>query len=120
MRREQEDAGFLWDMLDAARAVREFVAGCSFDDYAADRKLRGAVERHIEIIGEAAGKVSQAFREAHPEIPWKRIIAQRHVLAHEYGEIEDPLLWRVATRHIPNLIMTLEPLVPPTLGEADG
>jgi uncharacterized protein with HEPN domain len=120
MGREQEDAGFLWDMLDAAQAVREFVAGCSFDDYAADRKLRGAVERHIEIIGEAAGKVSRAFREAHPEIPWKQIIAQRHVLAHEYGEIEDPLLWRVATRHIPDLIVTLGPLVPPTLGETDG
>jgi len=120
MGHEQEDAGFLWDMLDAARAVREFVAGCSFDDYAADRKLRGAVERHIEIIGEAAGKVSRAFREAHPEIPWKRIIAQRHVLAHEYGEIEDPLLWRVATRHIPDLITALEPLVPPTPKDADG
>ena len=120
MPHEPQDIGFLWDMLDAARAVREFVAGCSFDDYAADRKLRGAVERHIEIIGEAAGKVSRAFREAHPEIPWKQIIAQRHVLAHKYGEIEDPLLWRVATRHIPDLITAPELLVPPTPKDADG
>jgi len=113
MQPESKDAGFLWDMLDAARAVKEFVAGGSFEDYTADRKLRGAVERHIEIIGEAAGRVSRAFREAHPEIPWKRIIAQRHVLVHEYGEIEDQLLWRVATERIPDLIRMLEPLVPP-------
>ena len=62
MQPESKDARFLWDMLDAARAVKEFVAGGSFEDYTADRKLRGAVERHIEIIGEAAGRVSRAFR----------------------------------------------------------
>ncbi len=85
MRPEQMDASYLWDMLDAARAVTEFVASKSYDDYARDRMLRGAVERHIEIIGEAAGKVSESFREAHPDIPWRQIIAQRHVLAHHYG-----------------------------------
>jgi uncharacterized protein with HEPN domain len=109
---EKSDAAFLWDILDAARAVRDFVHGKSLEDYGQDRMLRGAVERHIEIIGEAAGKVSRAFRQAHPEIPWERIIAQRHVLVHEYGEIQDDLLWSVATVHIPALIASLEPLVP--------
>jgi uncharacterized protein with HEPN domain len=49
----------------------------------------------------------------HPEIPWGRIIAQRNVLAHEYGEIEDEIVWAVATVSIPDLIFLLEPLVPP-------
>lgn len=113
MQPEKSDAASLWDMLDAARAVREFIAGKSFEDYLRDRMLRGAVERHIEIIGEAASKVSRRFCEAHPEIPWHRIIAQRHVLVHEYGEIQDDLLWAVATIHIPILIAALDPLVPP-------
>ena len=107
------ESASLWDMLDAARAVREFVTGRTLEEYLRDRMLRGAVERHVEIIGEAAGRVSPAFREAHPEIPWRRIVAQRHVLAHKYGEIEHELIWRVATEHIPELIAGLEPLLPP-------
>ncbi|MBI5868031.1 MAG: DUF86 domain-containing protein [candidate division Zixibacteria bacterium] len=114
MRREQADFAYLWDMLDAARAVSEFVGGRSFHDYLTNRMLRGAVERQVEIIGEAAGKVSVTFRDAHPEIPWRRIIAQRHVLAHEYGDVRHELLWRVATDRIPELIRDLSRLIPST------
>ena len=112
---EKDDISYIWDMLDAAKAVREFITGRSYQDYLIDRMLRGAVERHLEIIGEAAGKVSKAFCDAHPEIPWQKIIGQRHVLIHDYGDIEDELIWSVATIHIPDLIDKLEPLME-TLG----
>lgn len=112
---EKDDTSYIWDMLDAAKAVREFITGRSYQDYLIDRMLRGAVERYLEIIGEAAGKVSKAFRDAHPEIPWQKIIGQRHVLIHDYGDIEDELIWSVATIHIPDLIDKLEPLME-TLG----
>jgi len=120
MRSERADAAYLWDMLDAAKAVLEFVQGRMFHDYMNNRMLRGAVERHIEIIGEAARKVSSEFQEAHPEIPWRKIITQRHVLAHEYGEIKHELLWRVVTIHIPDLVKKLEALIPPLPPEADS
>jgi len=110
---EKDDASYLWDMLDAAKAIREFIAGRSYQDYLSDRMLRGAVERHLEIIGEAAGKVSKVFRDAHSEIPWQKIIGQRHVLIHEYGDIEHELIWMAITIHIPDLIEKLEPLIPP-------
>jgi uncharacterized protein with HEPN domain len=113
MRPENADNAYLWDMLDAARAVQQFVAGKSFHDYVNDRMMRGAVERHVEIIGEAANRISPAFREAHPEIPWQKIISQRHVLAHEYGEIKHELMWKVATVHVTDLIRDLEALIPP-------
>ncbi|MFZ0961726.1 MAG: HepT-like ribonuclease domain-containing protein [Terriglobia bacterium] len=113
MQPEAKDAAYLWDMLDAARAIQNFVLSRSFEDYKSDRMLRGAVERHIEIIGEAANKLSRGFRAAHSEIPWQRIIAQRNVLAHEYGEVDDSLVWRVATSRISELIGQIEPLVPP-------
>jgi uncharacterized protein with HEPN domain len=67
--------------------------------------------RLIEIIGEAARQVSSQCQNDHPLIPWQKIVAQRHVIAHEYGEIEPELIWRVATVHIPALIRHLEPLV---------
>jgi len=109
---EKTDLAFLWDMLDAANAIGQFVKDRTFHDYLGNRMLRGAVERHLEIIGEAANRVSDSFQVAHPEIPWRRIIAQRHVLAHEYGDLKQELLWKVAVHYIPELIQQLEILVP--------
>lgn len=119
MRPDERDAAYLWDMLDAARTVRDFVAGMTINRYMLDRKLQLAVERAVEIIGEAARRVSDAFKAAHPEIPWKGIIGQRHVLAHEYGEIKQERMWAVASSNIPDLIATLEPLLPPTPSSPD-
>ncbi|HUT29548.1 MAG TPA: HepT-like ribonuclease domain-containing protein [Sedimentisphaerales bacterium] len=112
MRPESSDISYLWDMLDASMAIRQFLVGKTFDDYDTDRLLRGAVERHIEIIGEAARNVSADFQARHPEIPWMKIIAQRNVLAHEYGEVKHERIWSVAEIHIPQLINLLDPLIP--------
>jgi len=92
------------------------VKNLTLEQYQADENLRLATERRIEIIGEAAGRISQTVQQGHPEIPWRRIIAQRHVLAHEYGEIDDELIWRLAATHIPQLITMLEGLIPPPPG----
>jgi uncharacterized protein with HEPN domain len=112
MRPDTSDGSYLWDMLDSARAIREFVQNRTYDDYTHDRMLRGAVERNIEIIGEAAKSISKIYRDRHPEIPWSKIIAQCHVIAHEYGEIKHERIWVVATVHISDLILKLEQLVP--------
>jgi len=106
------DAAWLLDMLTAARAVNSFVSGRTFDQYCADLLFRSGVERQVEIIGEAARGISDVFKAAHPEIPWRPIMAQRHRLAHEYGEINDTLMWQVATVHVPRLVEQIEPLVP--------
>jgi uncharacterized protein with HEPN domain len=108
-----EDAAWLLDMLTAARAVQSFVAGRTQAQYDADLFFRSAVERQVEIIGEAACGMSESFKQAHPEIPWRPIMAQRHRLVHEYGEIDDVLIWTVATVHVPKLIALIDPLTPP-------
>lgn len=108
MQPEGKDRAYLWDMLDAACAITDFVREKKIEDYIADRMLRGAVERHLEIIGEAARRVSPAFSTAHPEVPWRLMIAQRNVLAHEYGEIRHERIWIVCTQHIPELIQLIE------------
>ena len=71
-----------------------------------------AVERQLQIIGEAARRVSPAFREAHPEIPWRRIIGQRNVLVHEYDDIAAEQVWDVVTRGVAELVKLIEPLLP--------
>lgn len=71
------------------------------------------MERKIEILGEAARKVSDEYKELHQEIPWRGIIGQRNVLIHEYNEVDQRAIWELATADIPKLIKLLEPLVPP-------
>jgi uncharacterized protein with HEPN domain len=112
MRPDERDAAYLWDMLDSSKTLRSFVTGVTFYSYAQDKKLQLAVERALEIIGEAARRVSESYRQEHREIPWPSIIAQRNVLAHEYGEIKQELIWKVATIRIPELISLLERLIP--------
>ena len=118
MRHKQakDDIVYLADMLTAAKAVMSFVINRTIEVYRSDLLLRSGVERQIEIIGEAARCVSHGTRDAHPRVQWKGIIAQRHVLAHDYGEILDERVWRVATVHIPELVTLLLPLVPREAG----
>jgi uncharacterized protein with HEPN domain len=100
-------------MLSAARTVCDLVRDYTLARYLSDRRTQLAVERAIEIIGEAARRVSEAIKAQHPEIPWQGIVAQRHVLAHDYGEIIQERIWLLATGRIPELINQLEPLLPP-------
>lgn len=113
MPHEYRDDASLWDMLDAAQNVLRFVTNRTLDQYKNDLLLKSAVERQVEIIGEAARRVTAEFRTAHSEIPWRLVMAQRNVLAHDYGEIDPEKIWRVATIHVPALIVLLTPLVPP-------
>jgi uncharacterized protein with HEPN domain len=108
---ENKDAAYLWDMLDSARTISQFTTGITIEGYLKDRKLQLAVERSLEIIGEAAKNVSSEFQNNHPEIPWGKIIAQRNVIAHEYGEIRQERIWTVVSSNIPELVEKLEPLV---------
>lgn len=109
---DRDDRAHLWDMLAAAKAVVGFVQGRTLEEYLSDLMLRSAVERQVEIIGEAARRISNEYQDQQAQIPWRPIQAQRHVLAHDYGEIKHDRLWRVATEHIPSLIAMLEPLLP--------
>lgn len=109
---EDDDLAYLWDILRAARAVETFVREVTFHRNQSDELLRSAVERKVEIIGEASSRLSSKFRDSHPGIPWRRIIAQRNVLIHEYGEIVDERIYEVAVEHIPLLIRNPEKILP--------
>ena len=79
---EERDAGYLWDMREAARDCIDFVKGATYAQFSENKMMHSAVERRLEILGEAAGRVSNAFQAEHPDIPWKEIKGLRLVLAH--------------------------------------
>ena len=100
-------------MLTAAEAVARYSAGKARGDLDRDEILRDAIERRLEIIGEAARGVSDSFQNAHPEIAWTKIMATRHILAHDYDAVNYDILWRFITVHVPELVCLLKPLIPP-------
>jgi len=109
---EERDAALLWDMKQAACEIVEMIEGVAYEEFVSKKVVRYAVERQILVIGEAARSVSSGLKDAHPEIAWRSIVAQRNVLAHEYGEILVERVWRVAVERIPELIELLDPLIP--------
>ena len=107
------DDAYLLNMLLAARKVMKYAQGVDFERFDQDEVLQDAIMRRIQIIGEAARKVSGEFKDQHPEIPWYEISGMRNRLVHEYFKVITEKVWEAVVKDIPDLIATLEPLVPP-------
>jgi uncharacterized protein with HEPN domain len=107
------DIAYLQDMLAYARTASRAARNWTLQDLTPMSERMAAMERWIELIGEAARKVSPEFQALHPEIAWRPIIATRHILAHNYGDVDPVILWRIATHHLPELVRQIEPLLPP-------
>jgi uncharacterized protein with HEPN domain len=106
------DTALLLDMLLAAKDALSFVDGLDETAFLASRLHQNAVIRSLEVIGEAAGKVSDATRAAHPEIHWREITAMRHRLIHGYGDVRLDIVWASCRERLDPLIAALTPLIP--------
>ncbi len=100
-------------MLDAAREVISFTIDKDRPSLNADRQLALALVKAVEIIGEAAGKVTEDCRQEFPQIPWASIIGMRNRLIHAYFDIDLDILWKTIIEDIPPLISDLEKIIPP-------
>ena len=78
-----------------------------------DENLRMALAHLIQTLGEAARRVSPAFQQIHPEIPWKQIVGMRHKVVHDYLHVDYDIVWGVVTVDLSSLIADLEKVVPP-------
>jgi uncharacterized protein with HEPN domain len=112
MKPGDRDAANLHDMLGVALEARELVADIQAEVFLQDRVRVRALERMLELIGDAARRVTLERQAEHPEIQWRRIIGQRNILAREYGRIDPRLLYRTAREDMPSLIAALERILP--------
>jgi uncharacterized protein with HEPN domain len=108
----ERDAALLLDMLLAARDARGFVEGLDEAAFLVSRLHQNAAIRSLEVLGEAAGKVSAATRVVHPEIPWREITGMRHRLIQGYGEVRLDLVWVVVRDRLGPLIAQLANFIP--------
>ncbi|HEX2644086.1 MAG TPA: HepT-like ribonuclease domain-containing protein [Thermoanaerobaculia bacterium] len=107
------DDAHLLDMVIAARKVLRYASGIGAERFRQDEILQDAIVRNLQILGEAARKISDDFRQAHTEIPWSQIIGMRNRLVHEYFRIDVERVWETVADDLPPLLLALEPLVPP-------
>lgn len=112
MQRNERDAAYLWDMLQASQDILAIMQGVSLASFQESKQTRLAVERAFEIMGEAARRVSPELQAQNPDIPWRAIVGQRNVLAHEYADVDVALVWRTAVEEVPKLISQLKSLLP--------
>ncbi len=105
---QHNDKRRLQDMLDHARLAIDAVRGRSRADLHNDRVFRAACERFVEIVGEAAANVSEEFRKTHPQIPWRKIVGIRNILAHGYAQIDLDVLWDIIKMNLAELMEMLE------------
>jgi uncharacterized protein with HEPN domain len=101
---QRDYRAYLEDILEAAGAAREFVAGMGKDELAKDRRTRDAVVRNLEIIGEAAKKLPAQMRRDHPEVEWKKIAGLRDILVHDYFGIDMDIVWDIVQDKLPVLV----------------
>lgn len=107
------DDAYLLDMLIAARIAHQFSEELTWEDFRRNSLYQHAIAKALENIGEAARKISDETKMAHPEIPWSQIIALRHRIVHDYFRLDLFKVWAIVQYDVPDLIRMLEPLVPP-------
>jgi len=108
----RRDEVYLLDILIAAQKALKFVEGIDRNEFDENEVVQNAVLRPLEIIGEAAGKISKDFRARHKEIPWGDMIDLRNRLIHEYFRVDYGAVWDTIQDDLPKLITQIEPLVP--------
>ena len=107
------DDAFLLDMVLAARRATAYVIGVDPAAFASSLLHQAAVMRELQIIGEAAGRVSEQTKNRHPHIDWAGVTGLRHRLVHDYRNIRIDIVWHVLQNEVPLLIADLEKIVPP-------
>jgi uncharacterized protein with HEPN domain len=104
----RDDTVRLHHMLEAAQKARSFVRDREKCDLESDEMLSLAVVRLLEILGEAATRVSAATQAMYPQIPWRQIAGTRNRLIHGYFNVDLDIVWAILEKDLPPLIAHLE------------
>jgi uncharacterized protein with HEPN domain len=100
--------GLLRDILDSAKAIQHYMEGVTRDQFLTNTEKQDAILRRLEVIGEAASRLSPETQALFPSLPFRSMRGMRNIIAHDYGEVDLEQVWTTATSDLDNLIITLE------------
>jgi len=105
------DRAYLFDILDAARLALSYTESTNEEAFYKDIQRQDSVIRRLEIIGEAARRISEQTRVAFPELPWNEMIGLRNILIHEYDDVDLSIVWSTVRNELPNLVAALQKII---------
>jgi uncharacterized protein with HEPN domain len=108
MKDPRGDKARLLHILDAISEIGDYIQDLDFEGFFRASMPRFASIKQLEIIGEAANYISSALREKYPDVEWKKIIALRNILIHEYFGVDAKIVWDIIKEDIPNLKISIE------------
>lgn len=95
-------AQYLSDIDEAMSDARDFAEGHDLEDFLEDRQLRYAIERALEIIGEATSNLSDDVKARDPRLPWQEMRGLRNIVAHAYHRVDPARVWQVVIDDLPD------------------
>ena len=101
---KRSDRELLSDILEAIQRISTYIADSDYDTFAHDTRTQDAVIRNIEILGEATKKLSEEFRAAHEDVPWKSMAGTRDRLIHDYFGVNLDIVWQIAKLELPKVL----------------
>ena len=102
---------YLQDMITFCEKISQYTSGLDQADFLADSRTLDATLHNIILVGEAAAHLSNAFRDAHPEVAWRLIVGARNRLIHGYSSLDDDTVWSIIQDDIPSLLMQLRKIL---------
>ena len=103
-----KDKAYILHILDEIKNIKQFLLGIDFDMLINDTKTAKAIERSLEIIGEAAKNLSEKFKEKTKEIPWRDVMGLRDKIIHHYFDVDYKTIWDIVQNDLPELEKILE------------
>lgn len=106
-----KDLTRLHHMLDSTNAILGFIKEKNRESLDSDRLLLSGIIRELEILGEAAGQISQETKDQFPDLPWKQVIGMRNRLIHAYFDVDHDVVWKTVNNSLPPLANQLEKII---------
>ena len=94
---------FLYDILECIEKIERYISGITYEDFERDERTIDAVLRNLEVIGEAARNIPLEIRNRYYDIPWRKIVALRNVVIHQYFGVDLENIWKIITEDLPDL-----------------
>jgi uncharacterized protein with HEPN domain len=104
---ERTDELLINDIFDSINAIINYTSDINEDDFLIDRKTQDAVSRNFSIIGEAASRLSESFKQSHTSVNWREIKDFRNKLIHDYFGVNPDIVWNIIQNDLPVLKITI-------------